>query len=285
MAGPTTIAGALARDAAGRYFGHLWDLISGKGVAQRAVNVDAGNGVGDSSVVLYDHVGAPLLTTAAALADATTNPTVGRLGTHVLVYNGATWERLRSAVAFGSDNSGTGVLAATPIIHNSADGLYRRTASASTVLDANPGNSNQASSLMLYNGATFDRARNNTSQTVFASAARTTTTTGTTVKSYNARAAIACLQVTVASGTGGLTFKWILDPPQGGSLAYANVSPTAITTTGVFMFVLGMDATTALGHTGVSQVCNFPLPPTIGVQIIVGDASSYTYSVGMSLLV
>lgn len=51
------------------------------------------------------------LPTAAALADATANPTVPLVGSAGEVYNGTTWDRMRSVVN-GQDSAGTGIQAA-----------------------------------------------------------------------------------------------------------------------------------------------------------------------------
>lgn len=68
------------------------------------------------------------LPAAAALADATANPTTTSVGSETLVFNGATWDRARTSSA--------DALAATGLL---------------------------ASGSMIYNGATWDRARGDTS--------------------------------------------------------------------------------------------------------------------------
>lgn len=285
MAGPTTAAGVLARDSGNRYFGHLWDTASGKGLAQRAHNVDAGNGVADSGVVLLDATGAPLLTAAATLADGMANPAVGRVGTHPLLYLSTAWVRARAAT---SDVDPGAVPAA--LVHGAlarpAGPAFTRQYTADSVADGSNGQNSPAQMPMQYNGTTWDRQRGNTNQTIFASAARTATTSVSPIKSYNARIALVHFSVTAASGTGGLTFRWIWDSPQGVGVSFINAAPTTITAVGTYMYILSLDASAALAHVStVAQVCNFPVPPTLGVWITHGDASSYTYSCGLSLMV
>jgi hypothetical protein len=65
------------------------------------------------------------LPAAAALADATANPTTPLVGAALETFNGATWDRLRGDTANGADvdvtrTSGTGIFAAANTYYNSA---------------------------------------------------------------------------------------------------------------------------------------------------------------------
>lgn len=116
------LAGSAVLDSGGRYVVGPFDSATGAGKVRRAYNI-VGD-YADAATVLVDSAAAAVLGTAAALSDARANPTLGALGTFGHGYNGATWDRLRTATA---------------------DAL------ASTGL--------QAAGNLGYNGTTWDRAR------------------------------------------------------------------------------------------------------------------------------
>lgn len=62
--------------------------------------------------LLYGPDGAALLPSAAAAADAVTNPTISKLGAYTYVYNGLTWDRMRNANVFKGVN--VAITAGTP---------------------------------------------------------------------------------------------------------------------------------------------------------------------------
>lgn len=133
-----------------------------------------------------------------------------------------------------------------------------------------------------YNNATWDRWRNNTQGTLLASAARTTTTGSPTQTNYNAKGVLVVLDVTAASGTGGLqpTIRG-LDPVTA-KVCALTIAPTAITATGTYVFEIYPGSTGTGGV--VTQRTSGVLPRTWVVNIQHGDASSYTYSVGYVLI-
>jgi hypothetical protein len=98
---------------------------------------------------------------------------------------------------------------------------------------------------------------------------------------------LVCLNITVASGTGGLqTHIQCIDPAGGAALTYLN-TPPAITATGVYGYLLYPGATQA-GVTGSQRVQVLlagVLSRTWQATVTVGDASSYTYSLGYTLIV
>jgi len=65
------------------------------------------------------------LPAAAALADATANPTVPLAGAPGLVYNGTTWDRARGANSAANAN-GTGLLGAGLLAYDASASLFRR---------------------------------------------------------------------------------------------------------------------------------------------------------------
>jgi hypothetical protein len=134
-----------------------------------------------------------------------------------------------------------------------------------------------------YNESTFDRVRNNTQGTLLASQARTIQTGSPIQTNYNAKGVILFLNVTVASGTGGLQPKvLIVDPVSGNAIQYY-ADPGAITGTGLYAYVIYPgDNTPAYGTT--KQHVQTALPRTWQANVYVGDASSYTYSLGYALI-
>jgi hypothetical protein len=82
------------------------------------------------------------------------------------------------------------------------------------------------------------------------------------------------VKVTVA-GTGGLTPAVLMNVSGAGDVPM--LTATQITTTGTYVYALGVNAAAAAGFlTGNLQV---PLPKTIKINITHADASSWTYSV------
>lgn len=91
------------------------------------------------------------------------------------------------------------------------------------------------------------------------------------------------LNVTAASGTGGLTLRLDGKEMLSGSYAAFNAAPTAVTATGLYVYMFGPGCTTTGGSVAQS---NAILTPAIWrISMAVGDSSSYTYSVTTSVLV
>lgn len=117
-----------------------------------------------------------------------------------------------------------------------------------------------------------------------ASAARTTSTTGADITTNGRQSAIAVLNVTVASGTGGLSVRWQLKDPISGN--YVNIGTGGNrTTTGTQVTAYGVGATRVVGGATVGSLdgIEFPLGSVIRAQVVHGDASSYTYSLSVIL--
>lgn len=180
---------------------------------------------------------------------ATSTPSVGVLG-----FNGTTYDRLHSVGPSGDGfgNPSTGVLTVMPFNYK-------------------------------FNGVSWDRVYNNTQGTLLVSAARTAGANSATQTNFNARGVLIILNVTAASGTGGLqAVVYTLDPVSGQSvLLYA--PPTAITVAGTYAYMVypGASGATA-GNQRVNVVSGVALPRQWFVGVGVGDSSSYTYSVGFA---
>ncbi|MDP4170140.1 MAG: hypothetical protein Q8906_05975 [Bacillota bacterium] len=134
---------------------------------------------------------------------------------------------------------------------------------------------------LLFNGANWDRKRNNTQGTLLASSARTTATISPTIINHNCKGVIIWLKVTSASGTGGLIVR-IGGFDNSGQNYWLNASPTPITASGYKAYILYPGASTA--GADVAQATSNPLPRTWNVTVQVGDSSSYTYEVDYSLI-
>jgi hypothetical protein len=123
----------------------------------------------------------------------------------------------------------------------------------------------------------------NQNLTLLPSAARTAQANGTDQSNINARGVYLFLNVTAASGTGGLTVCVDAKDPVSGlyrQIFAAAAAVLAVTgsTPKVYLIYPGASGS---GNDGVLAQ---PLPATWRVRVNVGDASSYTYSVGASVL-
>lgn len=136
-----------------------------------------------------------------------------------------------------------------------------------------------------FNESTFDRLRGNTQTTILASAARTITTLSPTQTNYNAKGIIVYLNITAASGTGGLIPRiYGVDPVAGIALVSLVTDIAPITATGLYAIELSPGAT-GTTTVGMKARAAGTLPRSFVVGINVGDASSYTYSVGCALII
>jgi hypothetical protein len=165
-----------------------------------------------------------------------------------MVWNGATWDRAR--LTAGDGLPVTGLTSMLP---------------------------------SLWNGATHDRQRGNTEGTLLASAARTVATASATQTNHNARGVIVWLNVTAVPGSGGIAVAVAGVDPTSGQPYQMNATATTVTANGKYAYELYPGAT----GTGVevAQRTSGALPRTWYVAINVGNAASYTYSVGYSLIV
>jgi hypothetical protein len=133
----------------------------------------------------------------------------------------------------------------------------------------------------LYNGTTLEIARGNLEGTLLASAARTAATFSANQTNYNHRGVLVWVTVTVA-GTGSLDPRIQGLEPVSGSAYALNNTPTAITTTGTKLLMLYPMGTAS--NNNATQAISSALPRTWRVSINPSDSSSWTYSVGYSLI-
>lgn len=118
--------------------------------------------------------------------------------------------------------------------------------------------------------------------TLLASAARTATTNTADQSSGGARGVLLVLDVTVASGTGGLVVRIQVKDPASGKYQSINAAPTAIIAVGTTAYLLYPAASAGSGNYG--QVGAGALPRTWRVSVTHADGSSYTYSLGAGLI-
>ena len=147
------------------------------------------------------------------------------------------------------------------------------------------GNGDINAILAAYNGATYDRLRNNLEGTILASAARTSSAISATQINYNHRGVILGLNVTAASGTGGLQLKvWAIDPVTGSLIGGEYAKTGLYTTTGHRTLILYPGAAGGGSPNAGVTFGQAPLPRKWAIEVYHGDGSSYTYSVSYSLI-
>jgi hypothetical protein len=130
----------------------------------------------------------------------------------------------------------------------------------------------------LYNGATWDRQRNNTDVTLLASAARTGTPAKVDQTNYNARGIQVVIDVTAVTATPAITVT-IQGKDAASGKYYTILASTAIatvTTTVLRVYPGGVVAANASA--------NDVIPRTFAIDCVHGDADSATYTVGYSLI-
>jgi hypothetical protein len=127
---------------------------------------------------------------------------------------------------------------------------------------------------------------NRDSAVSLASAARTTTTSGANITVENAKGVILYLNITAASGTGGLHLGLSGVFPDGSLTQTVSYQATGLTATGRTMMIIypggGALCTPAGRVTGADY--QLRIPPVIRPYVVHDDASSYTYTVEYQLL-
>lgn len=122
--------------------------------------------------------------------------------------------------------------------------------------------------------------------TLLASAARTATTFSSVIDLAGARAIALFLNVSSASGTGGLRVGLqYLDPESGTWLTLVNFDTAALTATGTRVYCAGIGIGTIASGTasGFGSIAGVPLTSQMRIAVTHLDASSYTYSIGYEI--
>ncbi len=155
-----------------------------------------------------------------------------------------------------------------------------------TLLTFADGRTVRAPSALLYdqNG---DPLLTNQASTLLPSAARTTQQVTAVQTNYNARGVLLVLDITVASGTGGLRLgvnvPSVATPAD--KFTLNTVGGVALqTATGTFGWLVYPGANTTGVNAALLQTVGAAPPRSWSVTVFVGDSSSYTYSLDAYLL-
>lgn len=126
------------------------------------------------------------------------------------------------------------------------------------------------------------------SSVALASGARTSNTTTSKIQSVGFRGLITYLDVTAASGTGGLRVGLVYCDPISSAERLLVVASNPVTTTGLTQIVWGegcaagagvtLNAAAGQGYVGIM------LPKHFRVLVTHGDASSYTYALNLEFV-
>lgn len=106
-------------------------------------------------------------------------------------------------------------------------------------------------------------------------AARTAAATPVQQYEYDSNGVIIYLNVTAASGTGGLTVQLRGFNNEGAAVVF--FAATAVTSTGNRTYVCSPWNLSAAAN-GITAIAGVPLPMRFDVNVAHGDGSSYTYS-------
>ncbi len=117
---------------------------------------------------------------------------------------------------------------------------------------------------------------------LLASAARTAATASLKQTDDVQQCCRVYLNVTAASGTGGLTPTFRGYDKVSGNAVSLTTGGAAITATGLYVYEMMANAQTAAGN--VKETVGRYLPCVWDFNIAVGDASSYTYSVSCEVM-
>lgn len=124
--------------------------------------------------------------------------------------------------------------------------------------------------------------------TLLASAARTATTSSTNVSAGNCSCLILTLNITAASGTGGLKLRYNGIDPVSGNGSVGFFATVNVTTVGQVSMVVGKGVgslyNAASAGSGANCTIGVPLSSTFRIDVTHGDSSSYTYSLNYELV-
>jgi hypothetical protein len=147
------------------------------------------------------------------------------------------------------------------------------------ILDSS-GNALNSTSGALNVNVSGDSSASNIS--LIASSAYTTSQQSADQVNLGSSSILAYLNVSAASGTGGLTLRIEGKDSVSGNYFYLNAAPTAVQATGQYGYVLGPGCVSSGGS--IQQTTASILPKTWRIWVAVGDSSNYTYSVSASVI-
>lgn len=126
--------------------------------------------------------------------------------------------------------------------------------------------------------------RPTSSGTALASATRSATTLSSNIPCAGFRGIIVYLDVTAASGTGGLTVRLFGRNPITTNIATVAAVTTAATTSGLRIYLFAPGAGSVNGATVAWGAAGVALGSEFAIQVLHGDASNYTYQVNYELI-
>ncbi len=136
---------------------------------------------------------------------------------------------------------------------------------------------------LLYNEATWDRARGNTEGTLLASAARTATVTSTDTTNYNNNSGLLLfIDVTSITASPSVTAQLDWKDPASGDYEPVWIATVAIVGTGEYIYMFGLGGVGSAGE--YDEAVNILIPRTFRLTMTHADSDSITYSVGYNLL-
>lgn len=141
---------------------------------------------------------------------------------------------------------------------------------------ANPTAPQVGADEQLFNGATWDRKRNNLQGTLFASQARTATETGADQTNYNGRGIHLILNVTSIMGAPSIVLK--IEGKSASGVYYTLLEGLPVTATGTHIYKV-MPWATPIANEASADL----LPRTWRVVVTHGNADSITYSVDYAI--
>lgn len=116
------------------------------------------------------------------------------------------------------------------------------------------------------------------------SAARTATVACPVQNEVTARAIRLYLNITVASGSGGLQPVIRGYDKISGATVSLSTGGTAIVATGCYCYEMGLGLLSTAKQGNIEECQNRPVPVQWDVNVVAGDASSYTYSLSVEVL-
>lgn len=185
---------------------------------------------------------------------------------------------LSAAAANGATSDG--VFGANGLLYNDAAALHVRLSTANNYLDGITGATFGYEGLALWNGGSYDRARNNERAVLLTSATRSSSTVWANQRNYNAKGVVLILRVTATpGGAETLQFQVVaIDVGSGaGSSSFANFTIPA-NTTGTFTFFLYPGEVAALATSLNNGSLATIIPIVWAGQITHSAAGNWTYS-------
>lgn len=208
------------------------------------------------------------LPSASSLADSTANPTAPAVGSHLLAYNGGTWDRVLST---------DGALHAAPVMLSGGSLVVEN--AASEVDDSSDGSAHGASASLQFNETSYERQRGNTEGTILASTVRNTDTNSPNQTNYNARGVVIYINVGIVAVGETVTPKLYLHDNTS-SEDFLIWTGAAIDSAGLkaYLFYPG---TTSTGYT---EAVDIPVSRSWYLAMNHSDSGDWTYSASYSYI-